>query len=178
MCIALDEDDTATNPQDFPDCVIKVMPRQDRICTYQNTLWKENPADYYWLLNDDCTVETRHWDFQLRWLSCWRYGQTRPTGIDAGNGKLYSEFPIIAHSATKALGWLVPPYFKCWGADNYLYQVFSKCQLVHPMKIDIIHHRTQDETHKALWEGNDDCERDCKNDAWALDHAMRIWWHE
>ncbi len=146
--------------------------RMSGLADYQNWLVKMARGNYFFVLNDDAEMCTQDWDNMIRNMDLVSYGQTVPLGPPKFELP-YSEFPVVGCNAVKKLGYLMPPYFKAWGADQHLYKVYSGADLIFDLK-DIVfeHSRVQDETHEYLSVINDDRLVDPSDDSRRLSELL------
>lgn len=98
---------------------------------YFNWLWRYSLGRYLWALNDDVLIETKDWDL-LAWQKIQAFAPAQTDDILFGytsdrhprGPAYYSEFPFLSRAATEVLGYLLPPFFPGYGADNYIHALF------------------------------------------------------
>ena len=114
-----------------------------------NILAHKSVGKYIWVLNDDCVIQTKYWDYHTYELLkghnkdiC--YIHTRDNSCDKLNHKKYSSFPMISRQALNKLGYFINERFVGLGGDVHLYRVFESANMVVHSNINIDHvmHRT------------------------------------
>jgi hypothetical protein len=136
--------------EEFKDINLKIISRprsewmnRDYI-NYSNSF---TSGDYLIVLNDDVVFINNSWDIQAyEMIKSYRHyngdiflGFTE--NFNGGNGLCY--FPLLSKKTIKALGFVMPPKRKSWGADVDMCELF-----MHPKinKVKIIMH--PDKTYK------------------------------
>jgi len=108
--------------------------RVNNIDVETNKLALKSKGKYVFVLNDDCVVTNRDWDYYV-----WNqledyledkkdgvvYGRTIDNSCDKVNHKMYASFPIISRKAIDILGFFVHNEFVGLGGDVAIYRVYE-----------------------------------------------------
>lgn len=126
--------------------------RITNVHTSLNELARKSTGDYIWVMNDDCEIVTKHWDYHvLELLSLWHevngticYLHTTDNSCDKGGHKKYSSFPMLTRATFEKLGYFMHEQFVGLGGDVHLYRIFDKldCILYTNISVDHVLHRT------------------------------------
>lgn len=91
---------------------------------YYNRLAGMSSGRAIWALNDDCCIQTKHWD-KLIPEDIW-YGKTSQPDENR-----FASFPILGRQAVKLQGYFFHPFFRGWGADQglcHVWRALGRCQ--------------------------------------------------
>jgi len=149
VLIAYDLDDEATIKviNDFSNTYgswLKFIGRQRGTSIsrdYYNWLYKASAGKYIIGLNDDCRIETLGWDYIIKnkidkcgfgdnifygWI-----GDAYPVFVDPFHTRLSGgSFPLVSRQAIQKLGYFMHEDLGGWGADIYLYNLYSQANRI------------------------------------------------
>jgi hypothetical protein len=133
----------------------QVYERQDGTTPYFNKLAKMAEGRFIWVLNDDCLLTTKHWD-TLAMDFLWTVGPGAAFGNDRGfyghtydtlgakdiatDKPTFSMFPLLSRRAYEAAGYVLPPQFPAWGADQHLWSIWERLGRVVDLPMMTVHH--------------------------------------
>jgi hypothetical protein len=133
VIVATDDDDAATQEvtpvlsEVFPFVTFWTRDRADNLhIGYYNPMAVEMASGrYVWVLNDDAVVVTPHWDT----LALAHFELCPVDGLWYGHGpdslkQHFGMFPLLPMQAVQALGYVLHPGFRAWGADENLYDIW------------------------------------------------------
>lgn len=144
VCVVFDAADPALpgySELDFPANFIKVsVPAGTRVPAIQNLIFRQfNDMGFYGLIGDDCVPETRNWDVILAGACLYRDGVA--WGDDSIQGPNIATHPFISGNYARRLGWLTPPHFTHFYADNVIGDIAKALNRdVYMPEIRTIHH--------------------------------------
>ena len=124
---------------------------------YYNFLAKESKGRWIITANDDCVMETPHWDDLaydvLKDKPGVIYGwiEDRLGGFRANGHGNYCCFPLQGRAGFEALGYIFPTRVPTWGADIWaknLYDQIGSCvKLPITLRHDCHHNKTREQDH-------------------------------
>lgn len=117
--------------------------------TYYNGMAFQSSGRYVMAMNDDVKFLTPGWDalalpvldeYKAQFVDGLMMGK-----CDDGLGERYPCFPILSREALQIAGWLFPPSFTAWGADIFLYRLYSALDRVVelPFAVEHLCHHTK-----------------------------------
>jgi hypothetical protein len=141
VLIAGDKDDLDTfkfyewklgQTQKYLNCRFRFEERIVNLHYRLNKLTTIGRGKFFWVLNDDCLIETKNWD-KIIIDTMEAYLKDKPDRIACGNIKCnsldkigdYSAFPVITKEAVKAVGFFMPDSIRVWGADYYIHELYK-----------------------------------------------------
>jgi hypothetical protein len=138
-----------------------VTNRQDNLSVgYYNRLAATCAGRFVQVLNDDCLFVTPSWDslalealesYQKKHRDGVLYGKV-PDDLNCN----YACFPLLSRQALNIVGWVFHPEMTAWGADQHLFDVYSRIDRVVNMPYSIEHlshhtnKRTRDNVNQRL----------------------------
>jgi len=143
MIVAVDYDDRETLRFCSDIKIVKihrVSPGRS-IVEYFNDLHLISKGTHFLLLNDDCELMTPGFDVEACKVPQGWYGKTICHSADPFYSGLYAEFPVLTKSGVEAVGWLLPPTFRAWGADEVLWRMYNTANRIKDCEIKIRHLR-------------------------------------
>lgn len=96
---------------------------------YINWVYPNSKGKFIIILNDDTRFINKGWDIHA-WKTLETYLSDKPDGIVYGftenmtNNEKLCYFPLVSREAINALGMVMPPERKNWGADHDLYAIY------------------------------------------------------
>jgi len=108
---------------------------------YYNYLAKKAKGKYIWANADDLVFEVQNWDLIL-WLKLNYFLSDKPDrivcanildntpapGDPPGDKSKFPCFPLFSREVLGLLGFILPPQLPTWGADKYVYELFTKAE--------------------------------------------------
>jgi len=143
VVIAVDKDERDLYAiETNPPLEVLVCERQDRFSSYFNKLLPLVKGDAVWVWSDENVMSTKNWDrviekavrkskFKDVWFAAPCTFYVKKDGRIAGSlnpvtRKMFTCFPVISRKACEALGFIITPKLRYWGADLYMNMLFDK----------------------------------------------------
>ncbi len=120
--------------------IINLHYRLNRLCSIGR-------GRFFWVLNDDCLIDTPGWD-EIIINTMEEYLKDKPDRIACGNIQCnsvdkigsYSAFPVVSREAVETVGFFMPSTIKVWGADYYLHELYGGINRETPIPTIVVDH--------------------------------------